>query len=193
MSASAPKLGVATALPIAQRVFGRWPPSSLERTGSATHAARSPAPLAPHADKLRSLFGWIVPPCLRFIAKECRAMLNVGITATDEITRVRALMTMFDTLVIARLADAGDMLPLWVENFFVFALVWSVGGLVDGASRVELARDGARRRAHHDEATVTARRRPSRRCFGTGTPERGWQSDLLHHVLSFGKEQRMVS
>jgi dynein heavy chain len=102
--------------------------------------ATLPEALDPHKEKLNNLFGWLVPPCLRFVAKECKSTLTVGITATDEITRAQGLMKLL-TALFADLADAekaekvGKNLPVWVENLFTFALIWSIGGVIDGASR----------------------------------------------------------
>ena len=100
-----------------------------------------PACLAPHHDKLRNLFGWLVPPCLRFVRKECKSMLTVGIPETDEITKVKAMMMLLEALWVCLAEDeekgaaVAKQLPLWVENLFLFALVWSVAGLIDGPSR----------------------------------------------------------
>ena len=99
-----------------------------------------PAPLDPHKEKLKNLFGWLVPPCLRFVAKEAKSTLTVGIPATDEVTRVNGLFKLL-TALFAELSDearataVAKELPLWVENLFFFSLVWTVGGVVDGASR----------------------------------------------------------
>ena len=100
-----------------------------------------PACLAPHQEKLRNLFGWLVPPCLRFVRKECKSMLQVGITETDEIAKVKATMQLMEALWVClqtdeeRAAAVAKQLPLWVENLFAFALVWSVAGIIDGPSR----------------------------------------------------------
>lgn len=88
-----------------------------------------PVPLEPHKSKLTNLFGWLVPPCLRFCRLGCKATLSIGIQATDEVTRVRALMSMITALTLC-LKDEAEVkrvekeLPLWVENIFLFALVW---------------------------------------------------------------------
>jgi dynein heavy chain len=99
-----------------------------------------PVALEPYTEQLTNLFGWLVPPCLRFVNKECKATLSVGIQATDEVTRVNGLFklltSLFDELDNADRATAvAKELPLWIENLFVFALIWSVAGVVDGASR----------------------------------------------------------
>ena len=64
-------------------------------------------------------------------------MLTVGIPETDEITGQGADDAPRGAL--GRLAEdeakgaaVAKQLPLWVENLFLFALVWSVGGLIDG-------------------------------------------------------------
>mmetsp|Transcript_3023 Transcript_3023/g.9072 ORF Transcript_3023/g.9072 Transcript_3023/m.9072 type:complete len:4073 (+) Transcript_3023:47-12265(+) len=100
-----------------------------------------PESVKPFADKLKNLFGWLVPPCTRFVIKECKSMLSVGIPMTDEVTRVRGLMTQMEALMFpilsddAKASEVGKNVELWVENLFVFSLVWSVAGLIDGASR----------------------------------------------------------
>eukprot|EP00965_Chrysotila_dentata_P012158 398782-Pleurochrysis_carterae.AAC.2 len=99
-----------------------------------------PPCLATHAAKLRNLFGWLVPSCLRFCNKECKSMLTVGIQPTDETTRVRGLMQLMEALVAhlhdeAAAAAVSKELPLWIENLFVFSLVWSIAGLIDAPSR----------------------------------------------------------
>ena len=99
-----------------------------------------PPPLLPHADKLKNLFGWLVPPCLRFVNKECKTTLSIGIQATDEITRVKGLMRLMEALFQPlhdeeKAAALTKEIPVWVENLFVFSLVWSVAGIIDGPSR----------------------------------------------------------
>ena len=116
-----------------------------------------PPALVPQKNKLRNLFGWLVPPCLRFSRKDCKATVAIGPQMTDEVTRVHSLMKMMDALLIdlqetkdaddgggdeddekeraRERAKAAKDVPLWVENVFLFALTWSVGGVIDGASR----------------------------------------------------------
>lgn len=86
--------------------------------------ATLPEALAPQSEKLTQLCGWLIPPCLRFVKKDCKSTLTVGIQSTDEITRVRGLFKLFDSLIVSlRSAEAAAAvtkeLPLWVENLFV--------------------------------------------------------------------------
>ena len=99
-----------------------------------------PTCLEPFKNKLNNLFGWLVPPCLRFTRLECKTTLSVGIQATDEVTRVQGLMKLFTSLV-AELYTEGQTacpdkeLPVWVECIFLFSLCWSVAGVIGGESR----------------------------------------------------------
>ena len=102
--------------------------------------ATLPAALDPHKEKLSNLFGWLVPPCLRFTRIACRTTLAVGIQATEEVNRVQSLMKLFTALTVelndeARAAAVDKDLPLWVECLFLFALTWSVAGVLDSDSR----------------------------------------------------------
>ena len=45
------------------------------------------------------------------------------------------LLPMADTPALLLAAAVAKDLPLWVECIFVFSLVWSVGGVLDGPSR----------------------------------------------------------
>ena len=98
-----------------------------------------PEAVEPHKAKLKNLFGWLVPPCLRFTNKECKTTLAIGIQATDEITRVNAMMKLMSSLLDCLRAETPPCsekeLPLWIENIFLFALIWSVAGVINGDGR----------------------------------------------------------
>lgn len=81
-----------------------------------------------------------MPPCLRFCRIACKATLEVGIQATDEVTRVRALFKLFTALTHmlddpATAKAVEKELGAWVENLFLFSLIWSVAGVIVGDSR----------------------------------------------------------
>ena len=98
-----------------------------------------PEALEPHKPKLKNLFGWLVPPCLRFTNKECKTTLAIGIQATDEITRVHAMMKLMSSLLSCLTEEASPCpekeLPLWIECLFLFSLIWSVAGVINGDGR----------------------------------------------------------
>ena len=99
-----------------------------------------PVGLKPFKEKLNNLFGWLVPPALRFCRLSCKATMDIGIQATDEVTRVRACMKLL-TALTHMLEDEGKAkelekeLPAWVENLFLFSLTWSVAGVITGEGR----------------------------------------------------------
>ncbi|KAG8459256.1 hypothetical protein KFE25_014101 [Diacronema lutheri] len=103
-----------------------------------------PPKLHPYRDTLRNLFGWLVPAVNRWVLKEGRSLVTVGIQDTDEITRVAALMKLFDALAdeFQEPVDGEVMreIPVkeaavWVESLFLFALVWGVAAVLDAPSR----------------------------------------------------------
>ena len=56
------------------------------------------------------------------------------------VTRVSALMKLMSSLIVdlkdpERCEKIGKELPTWIENLFLFSLIWSVGGVIDGPSR----------------------------------------------------------
>jgi dynein heavy chain len=103
-----------------------------------------PPKLAPFKEALRNLFGWIIPAVNRWIFKEGRSTVVVGIQDTDEITRVNALMKLFDAHADEFQEPAeGEIMreipvkeaPTWVESLFLFGVVWGVAGVLDAPGR----------------------------------------------------------
>ena len=86
---------------------------------------------------INSLFEWIVPPCLSFVAKECREFV-----ATSGINMVVTLMN----LISCQLEefDSKEEIPptsanIWIQCIFLFSAIWSLGGTIDGESRVKFS------------------------------------------------------
>uniref|UniRef100_A0A8D2NKF8 Dynein axonemal heavy chain 12 n=1 Tax=Zonotrichia albicollis TaxID=44394 RepID=A0A8D2NKF8_ZONAL len=69
-----------------------------------------------HQGLLQGLFDWLVPPALR------------ELVPTSEINVVVALTRIFEMLIVT------DFLPL--QGCFAFAIIWSIGGICDGDSRM---------------------------------------------------------
>ncbi|KAG9397278.1 Dynein heavy chain and region D6 of dynein motor [Carpediemonas membranifera] len=79
------------------------------------------------------LFDKFLPPVLELVNSECEQIVEV-----DELSTVKSLMDLYDILGTPENgldpADA-DMFGRMVELWFVFSLVWSIGGVLNDSSR----------------------------------------------------------
>ncbi|KAM6951542.1 dynein axonemal heavy chain 3 [Aplochiton taeniatus] len=91
-----------------------------------------------HTELIRDLFDWLVQPCLDFIVGECRFLVQ-----TSPIHLAHSLMRLF-TCLIDEVAQSGaggkepmtsQQVTMWLQGLFLFAVVWSVGGTINGDSR----------------------------------------------------------
>uniref|UniRef100_A0A8C7GT98 Dynein axonemal heavy chain 3 n=1 Tax=Oncorhynchus kisutch TaxID=8019 RepID=A0A8C7GT98_ONCKI len=69
-----------------------------------------------HRDLIVDMFNWLVQPCLDFISRECRFLVS-----TSPIHLAYSLMS--------------QQVTMWLQGLFLFAVVWSVGGTINGDSR----------------------------------------------------------
>ncbi|XP_076366412.1 dynein axonemal heavy chain 3-like isoform X2 [Tachypleus tridentatus] len=85
------------------------------------------------------MFEWLVPACLEFLHHKCRTLI-----AASDLHLTHSLMKLFscfmnDCLSTKQL-DEDDMssseVSLALQSLFVFAVLWSFGGLMDAESRV---------------------------------------------------------
>eukprot|EP01028_Stygiella_incarcerata_P002288 TRINITY_DN1424_c1_g1_i1.p1 TRINITY_DN1424_c1_g1~~TRINITY_DN1424_c1_g1_i1.p1 ORF type:complete len:2631 (-),score=647.35 TRINITY_DN1424_c1_g1_i1:5218-13110(-) len=85
---------------------------------------------------IENLQGWLIPPCLHFIRRECREP-----APTSDINLVNSLIRIFECMFVRSFDPAKDEskpdrdVTIMIENSFIFALLWSIGGSVDTASR----------------------------------------------------------
>ncbi|XP_037391966.1 dynein heavy chain 3, axonemal [Pygocentrus nattereri] len=102
-----------------------------------------PDSLAPeHRELIVDLFDWLVQPCLDFITHNCRFLVQ-----TSPIHLAYSLMRLYSCLldeIAAAAAAAGQggsesmssqQMTLWLQGLFLFAVVWTVGGTINGDSR----------------------------------------------------------
>ncbi|KAK3571583.1 hypothetical protein QTP86_014552, partial [Hemibagrus guttatus] len=91
-----------------------------------------------HKELIVDLFDWLVQPCLDFIAHNCRFLVQ-----TSHIHLAYSLMRLYSCLLDA-IAAAGQekaepmssqQMTLWLQGLFLFAVVWTVGGTINGDSR----------------------------------------------------------
>lgn len=81
-----------------------------------------------------SMFSWLMPQALRFVQKSLVEFVPQGGNMVAE-----GLMGIMSSC-LSELAEDGDQLSdgdvfAWIESAFLFALTWSVGGVVNASSR----------------------------------------------------------
>lgn len=80
------------------------------------------------------LFRWLMDPCLDFVRKECRVVVNAGQTH-----RAVSTMSIFELLIEDAVeenpASFEQHLPIWYQAAMILSVVWGVGGTLDLDSR----------------------------------------------------------
>ncbi|XP_078610604.1 dynein axonemal heavy chain 3-like isoform X1 [Branchiostoma floridae x Branchiostoma japonicum] len=91
-----------------------------------------------HRDLLDDLFEWLIDPCLDFIFHECKFFVN---SAAGPL--VMSLLRLY-TCLIDEIANSGSdgwdkltdqQITMWMQNLFLFCLIWSIGGTITGEGR----------------------------------------------------------
>nr|XP_055037339.1 dynein axonemal heavy chain 3 isoform X1 [Misgurnus anguillicaudatus]XP_055037340.1 dynein axonemal heavy chain 3 isoform X1 [Misgurnus anguillicaudatus] len=91
-----------------------------------------------HRTLVMDLFNWLVQPCLDFIYHECGFLVQ-----TSPIHLTYSLMRLYTCLLDeidqsgqeGREPMTGQHVTLWLQGLFLFAVVWSLGGTINGHSR----------------------------------------------------------
>ncbi|KAF7668491.1 hypothetical protein LDENG_00010030 [Lucifuga dentata] len=88
-----------------------------------------------HRDLIFVLFDWVVQPCLDFVDRECRFVLQ-----TSHIHLAYSLMRLYTCLLDEIFASgkqniSSEQITLWLQCLFLFAVVWTLGGTITGDSR----------------------------------------------------------
>ncbi|KAK2870454.1 hypothetical protein Q8A67_024846 [Cirrhinus molitorella] len=91
-----------------------------------------------HRTLITDLFNWLVQPCLDFIYHECGFLVQ-----TSPIHLAYSLMRLYTCLLdeIFQSEQEGaesmtsQQVTLWLQALFLFAVVWSLGGTINGNSR----------------------------------------------------------
>ncbi|KAG7492071.1 hypothetical protein MATL_G00010690 [Megalops atlanticus] len=91
-----------------------------------------------HRELVEDMFNWLVDPCLDFIYHECRFLVQ-----TSPIHLAYSLMRLY-TCLLDEIAQSGknnqepmssQQVTMWLQGLFVFAVVWGLGGTINGDSR----------------------------------------------------------
>lgn len=85
-------------------------------------------------EMMHTLFEWCVDECLRFVNKQCKAVIPTG-----SIHLVKNLTNIIDMIMNPHLEkeDVAENrnLKTWFQSAWLFAMPWSIGGLLDFDSR----------------------------------------------------------
>uniref|UniRef100_A0A8C3PS23 Dynein axonemal heavy chain 3 n=1 Tax=Calidris pygmaea TaxID=425635 RepID=A0A8C3PS23_9CHAR len=82
-----------------------------------------------HRELVNDLFMWLVQPCLEFIHLHCKAIVQ---TSSSHLSY--SLMKLY-TCLLEKESMSSQHIALWLQGLFLFALVWTVGGIIDADSR----------------------------------------------------------
>ncbi|XP_077075428.1 dynein axonemal heavy chain 3 isoform X1 [Siphateles boraxobius] len=93
-----------------------------------------------HRALIAELFNWLVQPCLDFIYHECGFLVQ-----TSPIHLAYSLMRLYTCLLDEIFLSGKDgaesmtsqQVTLWLQALFLFAVVWSLGGTINGNSRIK--------------------------------------------------------
>ncbi|XP_033631251.1 dynein heavy chain 3, axonemal-like [Asterias rubens] len=91
-----------------------------------------------HRELVNDLFEWLIDPCLDFIRHDCKLFIY-----TSNIHLAHSLMNLYTCLMDEIKMSGTDghdtmsnqQITLWLQGLFLFCLVWSLGGTMNGDSR----------------------------------------------------------
>ncbi|XP_062847578.1 dynein axonemal heavy chain 3 [Trichomycterus rosablanca] len=91
-----------------------------------------------HRELIVDLFDWLLPPCLDFITHNCRFLVQTS-PIHLAYTLMRLYSCLLDDIVVAGQDGAesvsSQQMTMWLQSLFLFAVVWTVGGTINGESR----------------------------------------------------------
>uniref|UniRef100_A0A8C6RT96 Dynein axonemal heavy chain 3 n=1 Tax=Nannospalax galili TaxID=1026970 RepID=A0A8C6RT96_NANGA len=93
-----------------------------------------------HKELVEDMFMWLVQPCLDFNRLQCKFVVQ-----TSPIHLAFSMMRLYSSLLdeIRQMEEESDMyeglssqqIVLWLQGLFLFSLVWTVAGTINGESR----------------------------------------------------------
>ncbi|KAJ9581293.1 hypothetical protein L9F63_023527, partial [Diploptera punctata] len=83
---------------------------------------------------LEDMFGWLTPSCMEFVQKCCIQLVSPGVSNT--INCATLLISMLLDEAVKQNEDIKSI-QSWIQAAFLFAGVWSFGGILDAESQVK--------------------------------------------------------
>ncbi|XP_076842922.1 dynein axonemal heavy chain 3 [Brachyhypopomus gauderio] len=145
-----------------------------------------PESLGPeHRELIVDLFEWLVQPCLDFISHSCRFLVQ-----TSPVHLAYSLMRLYSCLLDEIAASGQDgaesmssqQMTIWLQSLFLFAVVWTVGGTINGDSRKKF--DGFYRKLLTGTVEEHPRPKSVKLTKNNLFPERGLVYDYYFHKTS---------
>ncbi|XP_061330226.1 dynein axonemal heavy chain 3 isoform X2 [Pezoporus flaviventris] len=91
-----------------------------------------------HRELVNDMFMWLVDPCLEFIRFNCKAIVQMS-SIHLSYSLMRLYTCLLDEISQSEEAEKPSMstqqIMLWLQGLFLFALVWTIGGIIDADSR----------------------------------------------------------
>ncbi|NXN32332.1 DYH3 protein, partial [Nycticryphes semicollaris] len=91
-----------------------------------------------HRELVNDMFMWLVQPCLEFIHLHCKVIVQTS-SSHLSYSLMKLYSCLLDEIKQSKEDEKESMssqhIALWLQGLFLFALVWTVGGIIDADSR----------------------------------------------------------
>ncbi|XP_028395151.1 dynein heavy chain 3, axonemal-like isoform X1 [Dendronephthya gigantea] len=92
-----------------------------------------------HRETIKSLFDWLMQPCLDFLRHECKFFVQTSPLHLTS-SHMRLYTCLMDEISAQATAEGSDRMSAtqissWLQGLFLFAMVWGVAGTITGDSR----------------------------------------------------------
>ncbi len=87
-----------------------------------------------HIEIISDLFDWLVDPCIEFIKANCKFQIQTSYIHLMFST-MRLYSCMMDEISQPTADLSAQVIGLWLQGLFVFALIWGLGGTLNSDSR----------------------------------------------------------
>lgn len=87
-----------------------------------------------HLEIISDLFDWLVDPCIEFIKANCKFQITTSFIHLMW-SSMRLYSCLMDEIADSSAELSAQVVSLWLQGLFVFALIWGLGGTLNNDSR----------------------------------------------------------